>query len=240
MADASEEDKKGKNVKKTVAKKATKSATKKAVVKKATKKTPAESREDGATKKTNVEVERVEKRPTEAKKPNSRGSACRLALPEPRGRGRPAAPTETTEIVESGAASLGSELSEKQARLVEAYKSRFGNVAKACREARVDRSSYYRWFDSVPAFRAAIEAVDVVGEIVDLAEEKLVEKIQSGSLPAILFVLETKGASRGWTKTTNVAVAGPPTVVVQETDVAFFAADALLGVAKGNGKGIEG
>lgn len=236
MADASEEDKKGKNVKKTVAKKAaTKSATKKAVVKKAAAKK--------ATKKTNVEVERVEERPTGAKKPSSRGSACRLALPEPRGRGRGrgrSAATETTEIVESGAASLGSELSEKQTRLVEAYKSRFGNVAKACREARVDRSSYYRWLESVPAFRDAIAAVDVVGEIVDLAEEKLVEKLQSGSLPAIFFVLETKGASRGWTKTTNVAVAGPPTVVVQETDVAFFAADALLGVAKGNGKGIEG
>ena len=231
MTDASEEDKKGKNVKKTVAKKATKSATKKAVVKKTTAKKPAKT----ATKKTNVEVERVEERPTGAKKPASRGSAGR----EPRRRGRSAA-TETTEIVESGAASLGSELSEKQARLVEAYKSRFGNVAKACREARVDRSSYYRWLESVPAFRDAIAAVDVVGEIVDLAEEKLVEKLQSGSLPAIFFVLETKGASRGWTKTTNVAVAGPPTVVVQETDVAFFAADALLGVAKGNGKGIEG
>ena len=225
-----EEDKKGKNVKKTVAKAATKSATKKAVVKKATAKKPAKT----ATKKTNVEVERVEERPTGAKKPASRGNA----EPEPRGHGRRA--TETTEIVESGAASLGSELSEKQARLVEAYKSRFGNVAKACREARVDRSSYYRWLESVPAFRDAIAAVDVVGEIVDLAEEKLVEKLQSGSLPAIFFVLETKGASRGWTKTTNVAVAGPPTVVVQETDVAFFAADALLGVAKGNGKGIEG
>lgn len=231
-----EEDKKGKNVKNTVAKAATKSATKKAVVKKATAKKPAKT----ATKKTNVDVERVEERPTGATKSNSRGSACRLALPEPRGRGRSAAATETTEIVESGAASLGSELSEKQARLVEAYKSRFGNVAKACREARVDRSSYYRWLESVPAFRDAIAAVDVVGEIVDLAEEKLVEKLQSGSLPAIFFVLETKGASRGWTKTTNVAVAGPPTVVVQETDVAFFAADALLGVAKGNGKGIEG
>jgi len=236
MTDASEEDKKGKNVKKTVVKKkATKSATKKAVVKKTTAKKPAKT----ATKKMNVEVERVEERPTGASKPSSRGNACRLALPEPRGRGRSAA-TETTEIVESGAASFGSELSEKQTRLVEAYKSRFGNVAKACREARVDRSSYYRWLESVPAFRDAIAAVDVVGEIVDLAEEKLVEKLQSGSLPAIFFVLETKGASRGWTKTTNVAVAGPPTVVVQETDVAFFAADALLGVAKGNGKGIEG
>lgn len=229
MTDVSEEDKKGKNVKKTVAKKAaTKSATKKAVVKKTTAKKSAKT----ATKKTNVEVERVEKRPTKAKKPNSSGSAG----PERSGRRA----TETTEIVESGAASLGSELSEKQTRLVEAYKSRFGNVAKACREARVDRSSYYRWLESVPAFRDAIAAVDVVGEIVDLAEEKLVEKLQSGSLPAIFFVLETRGASRGWTKTTNVAVAGPPTIVVQETDVAFFAADALLGVAKGNGKGIEG
>lgn len=227
-----EEDKKGKNVKKTVAKKAaTKSATKKAVVKKATAKKPAKT----ATKKTNVEVERVEERPTGAKKPSSRGSAGR----EPRGRGRSAA-TETTEIVESGAASLGSELSEKQARLVEAYKSRFGNVAKACREARVDRSSYYRWLESVPAFRDAIAAVDVVGEIVDLAEEKLVEKLQSGSLPAIFFVLETKGASRGWTKTTNVAVAGPPTIVVQETDVAFFAAGTLPGGAKEEKARIEG
>ncbi len=211
MTDASEEDKKGKNVKKTVAKKAAtksvKKATAKKPAKKATKKTPAKSSDDGAVK--------------------GKGETGRRA-------------TETAEIVESGAASLGSELSEKQARLVEAYKSRFGNVAKACREARVDRSSYYRWLESVPAFRDAIAAVDVVGEIVDLAEEKLVEKLQSGSLPAIFFVLETKGASRGWTKTTNVAVAGPPTVVVQETDVAFFAADALLGVAKGNGKGIEG
>lgn len=232
MTDASEEDKKGKNVKKTVAKKtATKSATKKAVVKKTTAKKPAKT----ATKKTNVEVERVEERPTGAKKPAS----CRLALPEPRGRGRSAA-TETTEIVESGAASLGSELSEKQTRLVEAYKSRFGNVAKACREARVDRSSYYRWLESVPAFRDAIAAVDVVGEIVDLAEEKLVEKLQSGSLPAIFFVLETKGASRGWTKTTNVAVAGPPTIVVQETDVAFFAAGTLPGGAKEEKARIEG
>ena len=231
MTDANEEDKKGENVKKTVAKKtATKSATKKAVVKKAATKKPAKT----ATKKTNVEVERVEERPTGAKKPASRGNA----EPEPRGRGRRA--TKTTEIVESGAASLGSELSEKQTRLVEAYKSRFGNVAKACREARVDRSSYYRWLESVPAFRDAIAAVDVVGEIVDLAEEKLVEKLQSGSLPAIFFVLETKGASRGWTKTTNVAVAGPPTIVVQETDVTFFAAGTLPGGAKEEKARIEG
>ena len=114
------------------------------------------------------------------------------------------------------------ELNAKQTRCVEAFLASFGNVAKACRAAKVDRSSFYRWKEESKAFRDAIETLQINDVIVDLAEEKLFEKLQAGSLPAIFFVLETRGASRGWSKTTNVAVSGPPTVVVQESDLAFF------------------
>lgn len=106
--------------------------------------------------------------------------------------------------------------------VLEAYAKKFGNVRASCKAAGVSRQTFYNWKRDDASFAAALEAIDPVNELLDLAEKQLIAKLQDGDLKAVTFVLETKGAARGWTKTANVAVSGPPPLIVQAEEVGFF------------------
>lgn len=77
-----------------------------------------------------------------------------------------------------------------------ALRNNLGNVTKACEAIGICRYTYYLWLDADPDFKKAAEAV---GEsLLDMAENALLAKIESGDTTATIFYLKTKGKKRGY------------------------------------------
>lgn len=101
----------------------------------------------------------------------------------------------------------------KKRELLNALESSLCVITTACKLAKIERKTYYRWLESDPFFA---EMVDDLSDIaLDFAETKLFEKIngvqmvkhgreedtiyeQAPSDTAIIFYLKTKGKKRGY------------------------------------------
>lgn len=73
-----------------------------------------------------------------------------------------------------------------------------GNISQSCMVAGIKRVTYRKWLHNDPAFYELIEGGDFQERLLDFAESKLVDKINSGDIIAILFFLKTKGKKRGY------------------------------------------
>jgi len=83
-------------------------------------------------------------------------------------------------------------------RMLSALAESLGNVSTACKSAGISRQSHYRWLkDDTDYTEAVLEQSDVA---LDIAEQRLMELIEEGSMRAIIFFLETKGKHRGYSK----------------------------------------
>jgi len=71
-----------------------------------------------------------------------------------------------------------------------------GNIGKACRATGVSRR-FGEKHRAESAIFAELEE-SVIEDVIDLAEEKLFEKVEEGHFPAIQFILKTKGRKRGY------------------------------------------
>lgn len=118
--------------------------------------------------------------------------------------------------------------------IIQALKDCYGIVTDACRKANVPRSTYYKWLNEDPDFKAAVE--DTQEEAIDFVEGKLFQKIngvkigklddgelnvydQPPSDTAIIFYLKTKAKKRGYVERQEFAgVEGSP-LVWKETKV---------------------
>ena len=79
---------------------------------------------------------------------------------------------------------------------IEAYRANTGNATAASSAVGINRTTYWRWYNSDHDFAAAVDAVDE--EQIDTAESELSKHIKSGNLTAIIFYLKTKGQGRGY------------------------------------------
>ena len=106
------------------------------------------------------------------------------------------------------------------------FKSNNCAIAKTCKQIGIDRTTYYNWMKDGSSF--ADEVGLVQDELLDWAENKLYDRIESGDLQAIMFLLKTKGKSRGYGEekdnnngvvTINVNIPKPeisqPTYIIQ-------------------------
>lgn len=95
-----------------------------------------------------------------------------------------------------------------------AYERTCGNVSASCEYAGISRQTYYRWMKSPTRtnqrFRDKVEGLRPKDRLIDLAESRLIQKINEGDTTAILFALRTKGRTRGWTDTNETRVAEVP------------------------------
>jgi len=82
-------------------------------------------------------------------------------------------------------------------RLIRALEESLGIVSVACQKAKVSRDTFYRYLNEDSAFKVEVESVEDLA--LDFVESKLYEQIASGSTPATLFYLRTKGKRRGYT-----------------------------------------
>lgn len=98
----------------------------------------------------------------------------------------------------------------------EAIRSANGMLSVAARMLGCDRRTVHNYRDRHAEVAEAI--ADSREAILDLCEQRLVEKIDEGDMRAILFTLKTLGASRGYIERQWQIPLGEPTLT--ETEVA--------------------
>ena len=94
------------------------------------------------------------------------------------------------------------ELEQRKQTFLEIYQKKGGIIYLACEAANVGRTTYYEWMKRDPQFAAAIKELD--DYLLDFTESKLMAKIQSGNLTAMIFYLKCKGKKRGWVERQEV------------------------------------
>lgn len=92
--------------------------------------------------------------------------------------------------------------------MLEALEKSLGIVTTAAKTAGIDRSTHYKWLDSDPEYKAAVERLADVA--LDFAESKLMKSIENGSDTAIIFYLKTKGKRRGYIERTDIGFQNEP------------------------------
>jgi hypothetical protein len=88
------------------------------------------------------------------------------------------------------------------AQIAQALAAAGGNLRDAAALLGCSRSQVHRRVVAEPALKAA--RTEATEELLDLAESSLMRKVKRGSLRAAMFVLETLGKSRGYTRRQEV------------------------------------
>jgi hypothetical protein len=80
--------------------------------------------------------------------------------------------------------------------IIEALEQSCGVVSTACAAINFPRSTFYKWLNEDPDFKAAVDEVQEYA--LDVAESALQKLIKEGETAAIIFYLKTKGKKRGF------------------------------------------
>lgn len=80
--------------------------------------------------------------------------------------------------------------------LIATYAKKGCNVTSTCAALNIDRGTFYNWRKNDPELDAKLKYEEE--SILDFTESKLIEKINDGDLTAIIFMLKTKGKTRGY------------------------------------------
>lgn len=91
-------------------------------------------------------------------------------------------------------------------RLLRALEKHRGIVTHACREVNMSREFFYRCCKDDPSFKAKVDEINET--VIDFVENKLFEKIDTGSEKSIHFYLRFKGKGRGYTDSLDITSAG--------------------------------
>lgn len=94
----------------------------------------------------------------------------------------------------------------KKALFVEAMHNNLGNATAACKAVGISRQTYYNWLEEDEEFKAEIDAV--AEELLDMAENTLLSKIESGDSTCTIFYLKTKGKKRNYIERTEKTIQG--------------------------------
>ena len=97
--------------------------------------------------------------------------------------------------------------SDKKETFLQALKLNLGNITEACKASNVPRRTYYNWVDADEEFKHSCK--DVEESLLDLAENRLLEKIDKYDITAIIFFLKTKGKKRGYIEKQEVELIKP-------------------------------
>ena len=97
--------------------------------------------------------------------------------------------------------------SDKKELFLKALQSNLGNITQACKSAKVGRQTYYDWIDDDLEFNK--ECINVQESLLDLAENRLLEKIDKYDTTSIIFFLKTKGKKRGYVEKQEFEVTKP-------------------------------
>ncbi|QDP66240.1 MAG: hypothetical protein Unbinned805contig1001_11 [Prokaryotic dsDNA virus sp.] len=84
----------------------------------------------------------------------------------------------------------------KKEQFLEALEKSMGIVSQATKKVGIDRTTPYRWAREDKEFKQKVEEIQNV--VLDFAETKLYNLVDSGNPSATIFLLKTKGKHRGY------------------------------------------
>lgn len=76
-----------------------------------------------------------------------------------------------------------------------------GVVTQACKIAKLDRATFYNYYNSDAEFKKACDECQDIA--LDFVESRLMKQIQNGDTTGIIFYLKTKGKHRGYIQTSE-------------------------------------
>lgn len=80
--------------------------------------------------------------------------------------------------------------------LIKALEQSLGVVTTACKKVKCNRSTFYKYYNNDPKFKAEVDAIQDIA--LDFVESKLFEQIKDDNTTATIFYLKTKGRKRGY------------------------------------------
>lgn len=80
--------------------------------------------------------------------------------------------------------------------MLEALEKSLGVVTTACKQVGINRSTHYDWLKNDEEYRDQVKALENI--VLDFAESQLHKQILDGNTTATIFLLKTKGKSRGY------------------------------------------
>ncbi len=103
-------------------------------------------------------------------------------------------------------------------KFIEVFHSCFGNITLSCKNAGIDRSTYY---DSV-------KIPNVTQKAIDFVENKLIGNINGGDTTAAIFFLKTQGKKRGYSEKVELEHAGKDGGTIKhEFDISKYSKEAI-------------
>lgn len=80
--------------------------------------------------------------------------------------------------------------------MLEALEKSLGVVTTACKQVGIDRGTHYNWLKNDEEYKEQVKNLENV--VLDFAESQLHKQIIDGNTTATIFLLKTKGKSRGY------------------------------------------
>jgi len=87
------------------------------------------------------------------------------------------------------------------------FRSKHFNVGKTCEAMGITRTTWHTWLEKFPEFKQSVS--DSLESRLDQAEESLDTAVKMLDVPAIKYILDKKGGSRGYGEKTE----GPQTQI---------------------------
>jgi hypothetical protein len=86
--------------------------------------------------------------------------------------------------------------------LLNALEKSLGVVTKACKIAKVGRTTFYKYLQEDKEFAKQVKDIENIA--LDFAESQLHKQISEGNTTATIFLLKTKGKSRGYVERSEI------------------------------------
>ncbi len=129
------------------------------------------------------------------------------------------------------------ELTTKQERFLKVYASKSCNVSKACKAAKIARSTYYDWVNNSDTFRQKREEAEE--GLYDHVEDALLQQINNGNITAIIFFAKTKMKDRGYVERREFTGKNGDAIMDKTKTVFVGVSSVREGATKGENHGIS-
>ena len=103
----------------------------------------------------------------------------------------------------------------KKRAMIEALEKSLGVVTTACERVGINRTTHYDWLKKDEDYARAVEEIDNV--TLDFAESQLYKQIKDGNTTATIFLLKTRGKSRGYIERQEIDLSGDMGITWNET-----------------------
>ena len=86
--------------------------------------------------------------------------------------------------------------------ILTALEKSLGVVTTACRQVGINRTTYYKYLKEDKEFAKQVKDIENIA--LDFAESQLHKQISEGNTTATIFLLKTKGKSRGYVERSEI------------------------------------